>query len=346
MSWIKGFLLSCLVAVAALVVAEILLNFFWSNPYENTAPSKVVELRMHSPNVSRKLNLSSLGKDIEVVFRVDNDRFIFPSNQHESPSKTIMFVGGSTTECSAVSESLRFPHYVSTLFKEDGQDINTINLGRSGNTLHDTINIFFNYAHLYRPDYLVIMHATNDGGVLEFDPDYSSRMAHEVLLKDVAKWFLQAASRLQIGGLLREALSNMRNRATQVAPQGRVADLTDSAPVDYQAFKARLEVMVTMARSFDVEPVLMTQPLSSERNVLTPSWSGYNRQQVLNGVIRDVAKAQSVFLIDLSAHMLSQAGFLDDPTSYLYDGMHVTDLGSIEYARAIHSAFQEILISK
>ena len=72
---------------------------------------------MQSPNVSRKLNLSALGKDIEVVFRVDNDRFIFPSNQHESPSKTIMFVGGSTTECSAVSESLRFPHYVSTLLR-------------------------------------------------------------------------------------------------------------------------------------------------------------------------------------------------------------------------------------
>ena len=328
------------------MLAEGLLRIVWSNPYKNSSPSMVVELRMQSPNVERILDLSSLGIDSDVVFRVDNNRFILPSNQNKNPSKTIMFVGGSTTECSAVTEALRFPNYVSTLFSKNGAAVNTINLGRSGNTLHDTINIFFNYAQRYRPEYLVIMHATNDGGVLETDFDYSTRMASEVDAKDVTKWLLQAVSRLQIGGLLREALSNLNNKMIQLSKQDFDAAFEDDIPINYRAFRVRLEVIVTMARAFDVTPILMTQPLSSEKNVLTPHWSGHNRQQALNNMIREVASAHDVAMIDLSAHILSQADFIEDPTSYLYDGMHVTDKGSIEYAEYIHETLQEIFLSK
>jgi len=309
----------------------------------NTSPSKIVELRMHSPRTNRVLDRSWLDAEGDKVsFKVNADRFILPSNQHENAEKTIMFMGGSTTECSVVTEDKRFPNYVSKLFSSDGRSINTINLGKSGNTLHDTINIFFNDAHAFKPDILVVMHATNDGGVLEKDPYYRSRLAKTVDAKDMLKWFMQMFSTTQIGGLLRDAFANIATPAPKVKLIGEVT-LSKNEDINYEAFEERLEIIVSMARSFKVRPVLMTQPLAFMKNNLTPEWSNFHRQKHLNEIIRYVANKNDVTLIDLSKHLESLPGFAVNPKNYLYDGMHVTDLGSEVYASHIHKVLSKIL---
>ena len=120
MSWIKNLFLVFASLMLAMLIMEGALHFIWKNPYQNTEVSKIIELRMQSPNVNREYDRSWLDpNDSVVTFRVNKNRFILPANQHEDPVKTIMFMGGSTTECAAVAEDKRFPNYVSKLFVND-----------------------------------------------------------------------------------------------------------------------------------------------------------------------------------------------------------------------------------
>jgi hypothetical protein len=79
--------------------------------------------------------------------------------------------------------------------------VNTLNAGRSGNTLHDSINILLNHVIDDRPNIAVLMHATNDIGVLIRDGNYRSRMGRPVSIADFGKWSLQMASRTLINCL-------------------------------------------------------------------------------------------------------------------------------------------------
>jgi len=342
MSWIKKSLLSIAGVTLLFFLMEFMISLVWINPFSNSTPSKVVELRMQSPNTERSLDRSLLGiKGDNVLFRVDANRFIVPSNQYKKPEKTIMFMGGSTTECSAVEEDKRFPNYVSTLFAKEGRRINTINLGRSGNTLQDTINIFFNDAHTFQPDYLVVMHATNDIGVLEHDPLYRSRLSKTVDLKDMFKWVMQKFSTTHFGGLIRVVYANFGIRNSGGFYKDSLQNKSTS--INHEAFELRLEVIIDMARAFKIEPLLMTQPLSDMRNSLTPHWSEPSRQALFNKIIRDVASRKKVTLIDLANHMQQLPDVKSNPLDYWYDGMHVTDLGSEEYARYIYKRLSDVL---
>ena len=344
MNLIKRLIAISVATIFAFLIAEVFLRFTWDNPYKNASSSKIVELRMQSPSTHRIFDRSWLDKKIKKVsFRVDKNRFIQPSNQHSEPEKTIMFLGGSTTENSYVQESLRFPNYVSALFYEQGRKVNTINLGRSGSTLHDSINVFLNEAHKHKPDIVVIMHAVNDGGMLERYPMYQPRMAQKVNLSRIVKWLAQDTSKIYFVGLIRVALTNFlakKHEQTDVLPH--VLDENLNANINYEAFEQRLEIMVHIARSFNAKPILMTQPLSSQKNDLSPSWANMNRQSRLNQTIRLIGQENDVPIIDLSAYMRSIEGYADNLEDYFYDGVHVTDKGSIEYGKHIHNRLSEM----
>src|SRR5437867_8610086 len=96
---------------------------------------------------------------------------------------TVAFLGGSTTECVAVQEDLRFPALVSVLLAQQGLKVNTLNAGRSGNALHDALNNLLNHVINDHPDFVVLMHVSNDIGYLRAgDKDFQSLIGHPVLL--------------------------------------------------------------------------------------------------------------------------------------------------------------------
>ncbi len=82
-----------------------------------------------------------------------------PAQRFDSPSATIVFLGGSTTECLFVAEDLRFPTYVSTLLETKGLQINSMNFGRSANNVQHSINNLINHVVNDEPDIVVMMHA-------------------------------------------------------------------------------------------------------------------------------------------------------------------------------------------
>ena len=68
------------------------------------------------------------------VIRVDRQGFIMPSKVHDRPDLTIVFLGGSTTECIYVDEDDRFPYLVGRLLERQTHlKVNSYNAARSGN---------------------------------------------------------------------------------------------------------------------------------------------------------------------------------------------------------------------
>ncbi len=324
--------LSLLLTLAA---CELMLTLLWANPYQGTGATKVVEIRTNASHLNQVLNRAQFNPENPVVaFHTDANGYILPGDQFENPEFTVAFLGGSTTEMSLVTEDLRLPARVSSLLQAEGLRVNTINAARSGNTLHDSINILFNQVQLARPDFVVIMHATNDQGVIQVDPQYVSRGARPVGLSNLTLYSLQKLSGVSgLFGLIRQVYTRFHSTPTLYA-QNNTRTLTQD---ETKPFAARLNTVVAMARAFGITPVLMTQPLAEVDNAYTPSWANLANQRLFNEVIRSIALTTSTVMIDLDQAM-NERFVHEKPVDYLYDGMHANDNGAELYAQTVSTA--------
>jgi len=263
----KNFIIFLASSTLTLFVVESGLRLFWENPYTGSSAANVVELRLQSPSTNRVLDRTIINpKNPKVVFRTDSRGYIMPSSQYKKPDFNIFFLGGSTTECSYVSEKLRFPALVSTYLTKYKLKVNTFNAAKSGNTLHDSINNLINYIVLDKPDYAIVMHATNDIGVLRNDPTYSTRMGHRVSFVSMGKWLLQKLSgNLELVGFIRHVITCYKNKAAINVGMGKnkpvyIPNLDTSTKNE---FVARVNIFVNSSRSLGIVPVIMTQPLAN-----------------------------------------------------------------------------------
>ena len=325
-----------LATLVTLGVCELGLRLLWHNPYHRESPDHLLKIRMQHPNTDHIYSRALLDPEKpRVRLHTDARSYILPSFQYHDPDATIAFLGGSTTECSAVQENLRFPALVSRLLAEQGLKVNTLNAGRSGNTLHDSLNILLNHVMDDRPDFVVLMEASNDIGVLVKDGNYRSRTGSPVSSKDLGKWFIQiASSNLYLAALARYNADSSGFRAQD--PRGdwrHDLSLINKIPVDL--YRQRLKAFVHICRDFGIQPVLMTQPVSDGTNSLTPAWIDRTAQDRFNTVIRAVGEEEGIPVIDLVRHLQERVPEWNKPMEIFYDALHVTDKGSQVYAQHI-----------
>ena len=101
---LAGFVGICV--VLCLVAAEVALRILTPGPPFPTQGERALRLREHPPSLditrsppeSRIAGSDGLS-DRAVHFATDSDGFILPSRAHASPDRTVLFLGGSTTEC-------------------------------------------------------------------------------------------------------------------------------------------------------------------------------------------------------------------------------------------------------
>jgi len=331
---VLALLLAILVTLGA---SELGLRLLWHNPFRHESPDHLLKLRIHHPHTDHIFRRSpaATSPDQWVRLRTDARSYILPSMQYKDPDATIAFLGGSTTECSAVEEGVRFPALISQLLAKEGLKVNTLNAARSGNTLHDSINVLLNHVIEDRPDIAVVMEASNDIGLLKEAGGYQSRMGSPVSSTDFAKWWLQiASSKLYLAALARAGATAAEVRATDPANDWRRRQPVFNAP-SVKLFRQRLKAFVQICRSFAIEPVVMTQPFSGSRNALTPSWIDATAQDQFNAVIRMVGEEEGVAVIDLVSYLQEEASEWNKPMVIFYDAIHVTDKGSQVYAQYI-----------
>ncbi|MGE0277592.1 MAG: SGNH/GDSL hydrolase family protein [Nitrospiraceae bacterium] len=324
--------------LGTLLISELALRLFWHNPYRFESPDHMVKLLVHHPNTDHFFNRALVNPEQpRGRLRTDARSYILPSYQYRDPDVTIAFLGGSTTECSAVLEDLRFPALVSKLLAQRGLKVNTLNAARSGNTVHDSLNVLLNHVSHDRPDIVVLMEASNDVGVLLNHGGYQSRTGHPVRIMDLGKWMMQiASSDLYLAGLLRHG-ATFEGSPRPLDPRsdwGNQARLS-SSNTSTVPFRQRLKSFVHLSRDFGIHPILMTQPFSGSTNSMTPNWIDVNEQDRFNTVIREVGVEESVSVIDLVRYLQEHVPEWNKPMEIFYDAIHVTDKGSILYAEHI-----------
>ena len=259
---------------------------------ENPGHLRYIRLREQNPYYSQKYDLDDYIdhtmqglEQQEVVFRADENGFVAPSRVHEDPDRTIVFLGGSTTECHLVSENLRFPFLAGRLLEErSGLKINSLNAGKAASHTWHSINVFANKVIPLKPDIAVLMHNFNDlAGALARNGYWSDDHLYSLVVDPVINRHVSLVNihDLDRGRLFRELLRGAKHLTIPelwsevvhllkgIGTAGNGAAKPDPAEVTgpskeaqdemVRQFERALRSFVALARIYDITPVLMTQ---------------------------------------------------------------------------------------
>ncbi len=303
------------------------------------------------------------------LFRADEDGFIMPSKVHEQPDVTIVFLGGSTTECMYVEEKSRFPYRAGRLLEEKLHlKVNSYNGAKAGNDSLHSINILMNKVIPLKPDIVVMMHNINDLSVLLYDNTYYSKQSYRAPLlvkpptmKTVSKDLEEAfhiVRDLTFPNLARE----FRKLSIWLGGSGRIDEfayvrgkkITINKPFLLKEFKMNQQTFINICRARQITPVLMTmanrlkdQP---DKFILDTSMRDIEKAQGLtyqeykeifdlfNQAIREVGAQNQVLVIDLAKEIPQE-------NEYICDLVHFNDNGSRLAASVISKNLEPLATS-
>lgn len=331
----------------ALGLGEVALRLFWHNNYAGSSADFIYRLRLENANRDYTVDRREIDAETpQVRFRTDDRSYLVPSFQFEKPDATVAFLGGSTTQCVAVQEPLRFHALVSDQLRDKGLNVNTLNGAMAGNTLHDSLNVLLNHVVNDRPDVVVVMHVTNDIGVLAPEGSYRSRMSRKQTWRDSANWLKQTlSSHVYLVGVARYALADAGARQRDVADLAWRNDpaRADALPIDL--YEQRLRSFIGICRAFGIQPVLMTEPLIHSTSKFSPDWADLGAQDRFNALIVKIGAEENVPVIDLVKYLHDNVADWNDDEKMVvfYDGAHVTDNGSRIYAQCISEQLEPIV---
>lgn len=279
--------------------------------------------------------------------RTDENGFIKPSAVHEKPDLSIVFLGGSTTECHYMDEEVRFPYLVGRSLEGSlGKRVNSYNTGRAGNnSLHCDLLLQAKVLPM-RPHVAVLMECINDLTFLAVLGDYWSASGTRGIVQNkdynfVKRW------------IIKNVIGHKAAPTTQDDEfAGSRAPATNLSPKDVSGkFRKNLELFVFLCKQHDITPVLMTQfnrftpelapNLRQQMQPVYDSWDISYEQYLanynaMNDTTRQVAKEHNLLLIDLDR-------MVPKTKDYMYDVVHLSDNGSRLVADLIAKALEPTL---
>ena len=288
---------------------------------------------------------------------IDENGFIKPSKKYPDPDLSIVFLGGSTTECMFMDEENRFPYVVGTILeRETGKRINSYNGGLASNNSLHAIDLLVNKVIPLQPRVVVFMENINDLSTLLYEKTYWNKNNVRAPIETLVKAKL-------VGKLLKEMLIPNLNEAwrnftrtvlpheedefAQAHKQKLVLDRTGMA----REFALNLQMFVNICRDRGITPVLMTQgnritdhpdPVVAKYIDQYSQATGVSYQDFkavydrFNDTIRQVGQKNEVLVIDL-------ANEVPPDQMHLYDMVHFNDAGSRYAAKVIASRLKSLV---
>jgi hypothetical protein len=274
-----------------------------------------------------------------------------PSRRHERPDATLVFLGGSSTECMFVDEENRFPYLVGILLEQQtGRKVNSFNGGMSGNNSLHAIDILVNKVMPLQPRVVVFMEDINELSTLLYEGTYWNRNSSRSPLETLKPEKL-------VGKLLKEIFIPNLNyayrgfrKALLPEQEDEFAHARGKKPAVDQGwmvaeFSMNLKAMAEFCRCRGIVPVFMTQAnrITANPDPVVEIYVGRFGQDTglsypefkdlydaLNEATRQVGSQNGVMVIDLAAEV-------PPDKDHLYDMVHFNDRGS-RYAAAIIAA--------
>ncbi len=291
--------------------------------YRDTLKNNLQAIRLRQPLQNQKFN----------NYRTDSLGFILPYTSPDSTSKTVFLLGGSTTECLEVSEEKR----IHVEIEKRLDNLSCINMGYSGNHSMHSLNLLANKIISLSPDVVVINHNVNDLSILlntgtyfNQHPKRSLILTHSDQLNPYKvgypkNWFVRTfIPHISLVLLPTTFEGQDIPKNNEFSKDALRPDLNiDSLK---QLYSKSLTGLVNYAKSWNVQPVLMTQASCFKEFEVEniEKFKGYNLDSLhkeFNKVVRSVAKISDVSLVDAEKLM-------EDKKEYFYDTVHYTDSGS------------------
>ena len=295
-------------------------------------------------------------KNFEV--KMDSNGFIHSNSFLKNAEKNIVFLGGSTTECRYVDDSLRFPSLVGKKLQQAGHSVNTFNAGVAyGHSLH-SLNILTNKILHREFDMAVLMHGINDlvhlsyNGSFANDENKPSRrnivtlanpnfdnMDFYFFRKKGMGMRMEKSFQIIFPRLHYELLSTKVKITSQQQPlEFGWEKLQSIGAAQFEEYRKNLKSFIAICKANNIQPILMTQfNRALEKEFLeNPTFQPYtdkiNSSKIsvkafcesykkTNDIVREVAKEEEVLLIDLDS-------MIPKSKAYLYDMVHLHGEGS------------------
>ncbi len=326
-----------------------------SRMFRGEAATMPLTTRTLLPNIDHRYHLGLRddphfkgGQNSPRLFRTQENGTIVNGTDSTkvSPKNSILFLGGSTTECNEVDEEYRFPTLVGHILSaETGDTYRGINLGVRANTSHDSTNLLLNHPIVDQVEIVVLMNNINDRLLLANRGSYNAPLSNMVS----TDWGVVVASTKNLLGNLWDYyayrsnilfLINTRILKTDPWTGEKYFDaaIVNEDAIDFQdpkikssaqEFHRSLIVFISAARSLGKLPVLMTQALGRESA----------HQKIFNDIVRLVATETKVHIIDLDKKIKGGTGGL-----FLSDDIHLNNEGSRTVGRIIAEDFKTKLL--
>jgi len=359
-NFVTGLMMAFAIAMVLIVGVELALRFVPAGQgyflVDEGSENRAIRLPLFPPN-SRYISkpppeyLEARTEGLparDYVINTDADGFIMPGRVHGEPDLTIAFLGGSTTENFLVPARARFPHLAGQEIEAcTNSRVNTINAGRSGITSMHSLNIFVNTVLPHRPDIAVMMHNINDYAMLHHEGSYWNDHPGRSLLTTFSTRPEEPENRFaRLAYLLVPRTTNFLNHLGDTPPPPSTDPQATrwGTPKHIETdritsqFSRSLETFIHTARSWGVQPVLMTMPdrwpedlASAPSNIhdfinrkvfaiddYSVFTDGFDR---MNDTVRQTAAKFDVPVIEL-------ASAIPPSVDFMFDAIHFNEAGS------------------
>ena len=340
--------------VGTLFLAEKILAL--KNPEFNAyATNRYIRLKEHKPS------FSGVFGENKIVFRTDENGFIMPSKVHDNPDLTIVFLGGSTTECKSVYEENRFPYLAGrSIEKDTGVKVNSYNSGVAASDSLHSMDIFINKILPMEPDVAVMMHNINDLSILLFEKTYwhNNRTRSPIIALDLRPSVRNILKQIKdlcfpnLYSALYMAFHPDYDPDEFSHARGKKIDIDESYLVS--EFKMNLQLFINICKARNITPVLMTQPnrikdnpdhviIDSLKKLKTENGITYKAYKEIynsfNKAIREIGAENVVWVIDLDKEVPKEK-------EYMHDVVHFNDNGSRLAAEIISRDLKALIMKR
>ena len=335
--------------ITVFFLCEIILRIW--NPFEFRQGDNEVILPRNRKMIFTNSTIPGIGKKIihtknSLGFRGPEP----PKNINDVTS--IIAVGGSTTECFYISDSMCWTNLLSNHLNKGSGKIWINNAGYQGHSTYGNFILINDYIRHLHPDYVLLMEGMNEVNRTDIKDDESILSSNNKT--STWGWIKRNSSVVSvIINIQRKLFADRLGVTDHYFDPAAMGSLTlpdnfiDSSIRKQQplvdAYSKRLQRIIDTCIAANIRPILITQPVlyGQEKDCLTGTdlstvkiTKGYNGKlfwlllELYNNKTRQIAKEKDIPLIDLATEM-------PKCSRYFYDVCHFTNQGSMKVADII-----------
>lgn len=349
----KNLLATLFGLIIAFVLVELILRIF--HPFDFRVKGSEIVLAanqefMMANEFIPKLDDTIFHSKNSLGFRGDEP----PENWKDAT--TIITVGGSTTECYYLSDDKTWQAEINRHLSSRVPNFWINNAGLDGHSTFGHEVLMRDYIVKLKPDYVLFLVGINDVATADFES--FDRLAMKKINTQSFGGFVKSLAnhsetiglvfnfyRFYIAykqGLIHNNIEIDKLKTVEIAEAKRTEILKKHQTEFLENYKNRIKTLVKTCKDNNIQPILITQPqiIGDTTDVETGTdlakieyqdmngSTGWAVLELYNDITRQVAKNQSVQLIDL-------ANKLPKDSKYYYDFTHYTNEGAVKVGEII-----------